>query len=226
MSKTILVVAAHPDDEVLGCGGTISRLASEGNNVFTLILGEGVTSRDMSRDSEKRKNDLDLLKDEVFGANRCLGVKDTVLVDFPDNRFDSVPLLDIVKRIEEIKNKIQPDTIFTHFQYDMNIDHQITYQAVLTATRPMRDECVKEIYSFTVLSSTEWAYPQKFSPDLYINIENFIEKKIEAMSRYITELREYPHPRSLEGIRINGAYWGMQVGYRTAEPFITVRRIL
>jgi LmbE family N-acetylglucosaminyl deacetylase len=226
MEKTVLVVAAHPDDEVLGCGGTMSRLVHEGNNVFTLILGEGVTSRDSKRDQGKRVEELGELKTEMVEANKCLGVEKVIGLGFPDNRFDSVALLDIVKAIEKVKTELQPEIIFTHFQYDMNVDHQVTYQAVLTATRPMVGECVKEIYSFNVLSSTEWAFPQKFSPDLFVNIEDYVDKKVGAMAKYISELREFPHPRSLEGIRLSSKYWGMQVGFEFVEPFMTIRKII
>jgi LmbE family N-acetylglucosaminyl deacetylase len=225
MNKTILIVAAHPDDEVLGCGGTMSRLAHEDNCVYTMILGEGVTSRDLQRDSSKRKNELESLKNEIVSANKCLGVKDQFVYQFPDNRFDTVSLLDIIKSIEGVVEKVNPHTIFTHFEHDLNIDHQITYKAVLAATRPMEKQCVKEIYSFNILSSTEWSYPQKFTPNYFVNINKYIEHKINAMEEYRSELREYPHPRSSEGIRISGRFWGMQVGCLSAEPFIVVRKI-
>ena len=218
--QRVLIVAAHPDDEVLGCFGTVARLIDEGSEVYTLILGEGKTSRDGASSSEIVK-----LKDEIKKANEVIGVKEVFTKEFADNRFDSVNLLDIVKAIEEIKSQIKPDTIFTHYQKDLNIDHQKTYQAVITATRPMQGESVKEIYSFDILSSTEWNYPISFSPDFYVDINGYLDKKIEAMKCYNSELRDYPHPRSLKGIELSAKYWGMRVGLEYAEAFEMVRRV-
>lgn len=225
MSKKILIIAAHPDDEVLGCGGTAARLVKEKNEAYTLILGEGITSRDDSRQREKREQDIILLKKQVHEANGVIGIKEVFTFDFPDNRFDTVPLLDIIKVIEAIKNKIKPDIVFTHYQQDLNVDHRVTYQAVLTAMRPTGGESVKEIYSFEVLSSTEWNYPLRFSPDVFFDISETIEMKAAAMEKYQSELREYPHPRSLKGIRLNAEQWGMKTGLQYAEAFKLVRYI-
>jgi len=223
----ILIVAAHPDDEVLGCGGTIARLLSERNvEVATLILGEGVTSRDKNRDRDSRKKEIEALKKNIIKANRVLGIKKVFSFDFPDNRFDTVALIDIVKVIEEVKQSFMPDTIFTHFANDMNIDHAITNKAVLTATRPMSDEPVKEIYAFEVLSSTEWNFPLSFSPDMFVDIGDNLKKKQEAMGVYASELRQFPHPRSIEGIALNAKTWGMKVGFLYCEAFQTIRRAI
>ena len=222
-NKTILVVAAHPDDEILGCGGTIKRLVDEGCTAYTLILGEGITSRDEKRNRDERIVEIEELKKQVNEANRIIGVKEVFLHDFPDNRFDTVALLDIVKVVEMVKNELQPDIIFTHYENDLNIDHQITYKAVLTATRPMKEECVKELYSFEVLSSTEWNYPLSFSPDVFFNISDHIEYKKKAMQIYKSELNDYLHPRSLEGMDISAKSWGLKVGRKYAEAFKTVR---
>ena len=223
--RQILVVAAHPDDEVLGCGGTIARLVSEGHQAYTLILGEGITSRDKKRNRVKREEELNELKKQIHKANMAMGVKKIFIHDFPDNRFDAIPLLDIVKVIENIKNKVKPDIIFTHYEKDLNIDHQITYQAVITATRPLPDETVKEIYSFEVLSSTEGGYPLSFSPNMFFDISETMDLKLKAMSEYKTELKDFPHPRSLEGIRKNAELWGMKVGLKYAEAFKVVRMV-
>ena len=225
MTKKILIIAAHPDDEVLGCGGTAARLVKQGNEVYTLILGEGITSRDASRQREKREQEIIQLKKQVHEANGVIGIKEFFTHDFPDNRFDSVPLLDIIKVIETIKNNIKPDIVFTHYEQDLNIDHRITYQAVLTAVRPTANETVKEIYSFEVLSSTEWNYPLSFSPDVFFDISETIDIKLAAMEKYQSELKEYPHPRSLKGIRLNAEQWGMKTGLKYAEAFKLVRLI-
>jgi len=224
--KTILVIAAHPDDEVLGCGGTIARLTSEGSNVYTLILGEGVTSRDRKRDLAKRENEIAELKKQAENANRILGVKKVYTFDFPDNRFDSVPLLDIIKTIEKIKEDIKPDIVFTHHHGDLNIDHQITFKAVMTAFRPTKDQSVREIYSFEIPSSTEWNAPSSltyFMPDYFVDVNKSLEIKINALKEYKMELRDFPHPRSLRAVELNAKQWGVKMGFEAAEAFKTVR---
>ncbi len=223
MSKKILIVAAHPDDEVLGCFGTVARLIKEGYEAYTLILGEGKTSRDAERLVDNKKEDIQILNTELQKANNLIGIKKVFIESFPDNRFDSVDLLDIVKVVSKVKEEVRPDIIFTHFENDLNIDHQITHKAVVTATRPMAGESVKEIYSFEILSSTEWNYPLSFSPDVYFDISDTIDKKVQAMKKYTSELCEFPHPRSLDGIKLNAQYHGMRVGRGYVEAFKSIR---
>jgi len=225
MNKKILIIVAHPDDEVLGCFGTVARLIKEGYEAYTLILGEGKTSRDEQRIVENKKNELEILNSEIKKANNIIGIKKVFVESFPDNRFDSVDLLDIIKVISKVKDEVRPDIIFTHYEHDLNIDHQITYKAVITATRPMENECVKEIYSFEILSSTEWNYPLSFNPDIYFDISDTINLKVNAMKEYKSELCEYPHPRSLEGIKLNSKYQGIRVGKKYVEAFKSVRVI-
>jgi len=225
MKKKILIVAAHPDDEVLGCFGTVARLIKEGYEAYTLILGEGKTSRDEERALENRQDDIKLLNSEIVKSNNIIGIKKVFVESFADNRFDSVDLLDIIKVISKVKEEVKPDIIFTHYEHDLNVDHQITYKAVITATRPMEDECVQEIYSFEILSSTEWNYPLSFSPDIFFDISDTIDLKVEAMKIYDSELCQYPHPRSLEGIELNAKYQGMRVGKKAVEAFRSVRVI-
>lgn len=223
--KKILIIAAHPDDEVLGCGGTIARLNKEGYELYTLILGEGITSRDDVRNKGKRKEEIDTLRQQSNNANKILGVKEVLFFSFPDNRFDAVPFLDIVKTIEKVKKEIKPGIVFTHYEKDLNIDHQITYKAVITATRPISEETVKEIYSFEIPSSTEWSYPLSFSPNVFYNISETMNIKLRALEEYKTELREYPYPRSLKGIKLIAKTWGMKVGLNYAEAFKMIRSV-
>jgi LmbE family N-acetylglucosaminyl deacetylase len=223
MNKKILIVAAHPDDEVLGCFGTVARLIKEGYEAYTLILGEGKTSRDENRDIVNKQDEIEVLNSEIQKANDIIGIKKVFIESFPDNRFDSVDLLDIIKVVSKVKEEVKPDIIFTHYEHDLNIDHQITYKAVITATRPMEDEVTKEIYSFEILSSTEWNYPLSFSPDTYFNIESTLDLKIAAMKEYESELCQYPHPRSFEGIELNAKYQGMRVGKKYVEAFKSIR---
>ncbi|EAI2991774.1 PIG-L family deacetylase [Campylobacter lari] len=222
MNNKILIIAAHPDDEVLGCFGTIARLIKEGYEAYSLILGEGKTSRDDIIDINKEKN---ILENELLKANETIGIKKVFRGYFLDNSFDKVHLLEIIKTIENVKNEIKPNIIFTHYENDLNIDHQLTYQATITATRSLVDESVKEIYSFEILSSTEWKYPLSFNPDVFYDISSTLDLKLKAMSYYDSELKAFPHPRSLEGIELNAKYNGMRVGLKYAEVFKCVKII-
>jgi len=224
MNKKILIVCAHPDDEVLGCGATCAKLATQGHEIYTLILGEGKTSRDVDNSEE----DIEILKTEVMVANRTIGVKEVFTANFPDNRFDGVDILDIIKRIEKIIDYIKPDTIFTHHHGDMNIDHQITHQAVLTATRPMVGQCVKEIYTFEIASSTEWnsfSKENRFIPNTFVDVSSTIDIKVNAMAAYKSELCKYPHPRSLQFIKEMASYNGVRVGLEYSENFQLIRSV-
>ncbi len=227
MNKKILIIAAHPDDEVLGCGGTAAKLTRNGYEAYTLILGEGKTSR-YNAEKKDFSSEIEELNNEILAANKIIGIKDVFIRNFPDNAFDSVPLLEIVKEIETIINQVKPDIIFTHHIGDMNIDHQITHKAVLTATRPMKDQCVKEIYAFEVPSSTEWNGFSKetaFIPNVFVDISNTINEKNQAMAKYSSELREYPHPRSLQHIRELAKVNGTKVGLDYSENFILIRKV-
>lgn len=227
MKKTnVLIIAAHPDDEVLGCGGTAARLIKHGHEVAIAILGEGITSRDTSRDAVARAGELGALQSDIISAAKQLGVSAVRTFGLPDNRFDSVPLLDVVKIIEELKSEIAPSVIFTHFAGDLNVDHEVCNRAVLTATRPMQGECVKEIYAFEVMSSTEWKFPLTFSPNMFIDISEHLEQKLKAMACYRSESRSAPHPRSPEGIAEAAKMWGTRVGVKYAEAFQLIRRIV
>ncbi|MBL7124604.1 MAG: PIG-L family deacetylase [Dehalococcoidales bacterium] len=217
----VLVIAAHPDDEVLGCGGTIGKHAQSGDEVYCLILGEGVAARGKGEASVKKEK-------EALRAAEILGIKELIFKDFPDQRLDTIPLLEVIKSIEEVKQRIKPNIIYTHHQGDLNIDHQITFKAVLTACRPMKDESVKEIYSFEVPSSTEWNSPEfqnYFMPNVFVDISNTFRKKLEAVKAYESETCEYPHPRSPRALEIIARRWGVVVGKELAEAFRLVRCI-
>lgn len=223
----ILVVAAHPDDEVLGCGGTIAKLSAEGKEVHILIMGEGVTSRYDEREQADGAK-LEKLHECARKAGESLGASSVLLKNLPDNRFDSVALLDVVKIVEEIIEVIQPEVIYTHHGGDLNIDHRIVNQAVLTATRPIEGQIVKEIYAFEVASSTEWAF-QRFEPafraNYFVDIADSLDKKIKGMEFYEPEARDFPHPRSSKALRAIAERWGSVVGCQAAEAFELIRAI-
>ena len=226
--RRILVTAAHPDDEVLGCGGTIAKHMLQSDEVYCLILGEGITSR-YSQPSQAKAEELEALKAEANEAGRILGIKKIFFRDFPDNCFDTTPFLEIVKAVEEVKEEVKPDTIYTHHHGDLNIDHRITFEAVLTACRPLKNETVREIYSFEVPSSTEWNSPDAetyFMPDVFVDISKTFDKKIAALKAYQSEIREYPHPRSPEALEIIARHWGVSIGKELVEAFKLVRWII
>lgn len=220
MSK-ILVVAAHPDDEILGVGGTILKHIKNGDEVSILILGDGETSKGAKANILKRQR-------QAQKAGKTLGAKEIILEKFPDNSFDAIPLLKIVKKVEEILQKVKPEIVYTHFFYDLNIDHRLTFEAVLTACRPQPNFFVKKILAFETPSSTEWQIKDAqhaFCPTEYVDISKFINKKIEALKIYKSELREYSHPRSIEGMKILSKWRGLEVGLRYAEAFQVIRTL-
>ena len=223
----ILIVAAHPDDEILGCGGTIARAVKEKHDVYTLILGEGITSRNI-QGSQSKKALIEALHDKCHAAGKSLGVKETTIHNFPDNRFDTIPLLDIVRFIEDHISKIGPSTIYTHHGGDLNIDHQLVFRALLAATRPMPGQNVQNIYSFEVPSSTDWAFQQispAFRPNVFVDIRESLHSKIEALMHYDSEVRAFPHPRSADAIRAQSCRWGSVAGCEAAEAFQLVRSL-
>lgn len=224
--NTILVVAAHPDDEVLGLAGTMKKYINRDYKAYSIILGEGMTSRTTKRD-ETSKDLIYSLHQETLKAAEIIGYEKVFFSNFPDNRFDSVDLLDIIKEIEKYVNQLKPDIIFTHHYGDLNIDHRKTFEAVITACRPVGDYSVKEIYCFETPSSTEWnfQYDNAFKPNVFIDIQDTLQSKLDAMECYKTELGEYPHPRSLKALEINAARWGTVVGMNYAEAFELLRKV-
>lgn len=228
MSDRILVIAAHPDDELLGVGGTIAMRTRNGDEAFALILGEGQTSRWNQR-SDAPSSLLRELHRDSLAAAEIIGYRDVLFKDLPDNRFDSVDLLDIVKHVEDVISELSPNVVYTHHGGDLNVDHRITFKAVLTATRPMVDESVRELYTFETLSATEWnlgSQSELFAPNVFCDISNTVDIKCKAMECYSTELCKYPHPRSIEGIRALAEYRGCTSGFICAEAFQLIRRLV
>jgi LmbE family N-acetylglucosaminyl deacetylase len=221
MKNKILVVVAHPDDEVLGMGGVILKL-TKNNEVSLLILSNGEGSRE-SEPKEKER------LEQARKVAKELGVKNIFFEDLPDNQFDSMVLLSVVKKVEKVVEEIKPEIIYTHHSNDLNIDHRTTFQAVLTACRPQPNFFVRKILTFETLSSTEWQQknPENmFYPNEYVDITNTIDKKIEILRIYKNELANFPHPRSEKGVRILSEYRGMEVGYKNAEAFQVIRNLI
>ena len=212
----VLVVASHPDDEVLGCGGTIAKHVANGDEVHVAIMSTGVTSRD------DYGQGFELL-DAAYESKMVLGYKPQWILEYPDNEMDSVPLLDIVKSVEAFVHNLKPDIVYTHHAGDLNIDHRITHQAVMTACRPLPGCSVKTILCFEVPSSTEWG--QGFEPNWFVDISDTWEKKRDALVAYMSEMREFPHPRSYDGVWHLANLRGATVGVEMAEAFMVARRI-
>lgn len=221
----VLTIAAHPDDEVLGAGGTMLKHAMNGDEVHVLIMATGITSRLSDKNiSKKDILNIEKLKSHSKKASSLLNVKKLTHNSLPDNEMDSIPLLEVVKIIEEKIEKFKPEKIYTHHYGDLNIDHRITYNAVLTACRPIKTS-VKEIVCFEIPSSTEWNYPQKFNPNYFVNITKQLNKKIKAMEEYKGEIRKFPHPRSSKYLRVLAEKWGAVSGNNAAEAFEIIRKI-
>ena len=225
--RRILIVAAHPDDEVLGCGGTVPILANAGHEVHLTILGEGVTSRFPTRE-EAPNSQLEDLQAQSREVAKLLGAKTVDLHSLPDNRFDTLPLLDVVKIVEETVERLRPETIYVHHEGDLNVDHQVANRAVLTATRPMVGSPVEEVYAFEVPSSTEWNFNRSgpvFRPNVFQDISETLDLKIRALSTYAGEVRAFPHPRSEESIQAIAHRWGSVAGCTAAEAFELLRAV-
>ena len=221
-NKNILIVAAHTDDEALGCGGTILKHTERGDKVFCIFMTDGISSRNCISDYNIKQRLKSAQK-----AHKILGLNDVKYLNFPDNCMDSIPLLKIVKEIEGLIKLIKPEIIYTHHHGDLNIDHQITNQAVLTACRPVPGNTVRELLTFEILSSTEWntAYQNQFVPNVFVDITKNLGKKIESLKEYKLEMRDYPHTRSIENIEYLARHRGATVGVEAAEAFMLVRLI-
>ena len=220
--KNILIVAAHPDDEVLGCGGTIAKLTSDGIRVNVLFLADGESSRKNIKNLQKKIIER---KENAKKALKILGCNSVKFLNFPDNRLDTVDLLSVIKKIEDYIEVIQPYAVFTHFEKDLNIDHQVAHRAVITACRPQPNYCVKELFFFEVASSTEWNLSKVFMPNFFVDITKTLSLKKKALRVYEKELRNFPHPRSIKLIEAQAHLRGSSVGCKAAEAFIIGRKI-
>lgn len=229
MKERVLVVMAHPDDEILGCGGVIAKHCRDGDRVIVAILGRGKSSRLDESNADRIQEEIVALHEEAVRANALLGVHEVVYHDFPDNAMDTIPLLSVIQFVSGLKKRFRPTIVYTHHHADINIDHQQIFRAVITAFRPIVGEQVSYIYSCEVPSSTEWQAPFAgfaFQPNMFVDITDTLELKKQALAEYRSELRRYPHPRSVEAIDVIAKRWGGMVGYLAAEPFVLVRGVV
>jgi LmbE family N-acetylglucosaminyl deacetylase len=220
-AKKVLVISAHPDDEILGLGGTLRRHAQDGAEVHTFIACEGAGMRyDEAHHARV-----------VEQANRAAGILGVARVHFgelPDQRLDTLPLVEVAAKVEALVDSLRPDTVYTHFQGDVNHDHGVLFRAVQVATRPYAAPWVRDVLAYETASSTEWGAPTvqgHFVPEVFVDISQTLEAKIEAFLCYEKEVREAPHPRSPESLRARARTFGSYVGLDAAEPFQVVRSI-
>jgi LmbE family N-acetylglucosaminyl deacetylase len=219
-NNKILIIAAHPDDEILGCGGLIAKYKDK-NRIRVIFLTNGVSAR------EQKNASIELRKKECLNLFKFLNLDKPFFLDFPDNKLDTVPLLKIVKKIEYIIKKFKPNLVLTHYENCLNIDHKIAYQATITACRPLKKfDFINQIVSFEVPSSTEWNVSNKriFKPNIYLEISKEIKKKINYLKFYKSEIKIYPHSRSTKGLKAVAAYRGIASGFNFAEAFLLVRK--
>jgi len=226
--STIAVVAAHPDDKVLGCGGTLSCFAQEGHKIHILILADGESSRE-TMSKKGNESQIKIRNNAAVNACKKMGCASVVMKNFPDNRLDGVERLDIIKIIESFIHDHNPGILFTHHVGDVNIDHRVVHDSVIAAARPQPGFPVNELFFFEVPSSTEWRPPSSataFHPNVYVDITQTLQIKKEALNAYASELRPFPHPRSVEAIDALARWRGATVGIFAAEAFVLGRKVI
>lgn len=223
----ILVIAAHPDDEIYGMGGTIAKLSFQGHEVHVLIVTDGCTAQYAGRPDLPKI--IGRKHTEALEANQLLGVKQVHFGAFPDMRLDTVPHVEVNRLIEETVDTVAPEAVYTHFYGDVNLDHQMVYRSTLVAVRPVPGQSVRELYCYRVPSSTEWS-PQlghtAFLPNVMVEIGDFEDVKEQALLAYQTETRVYPHPRSPRYVWETDRTRGLEWGLGPAEAFLQLRKIL
>lgn len=224
MSKQIVVVAAHPDDETFGLGGTIVHHVQQGDSVSVLILADGVTAR---------HNATELQQAATRKACAALGVDDVRFVGLPDQRLDGLPLLEVIGPIDELFQELQPQVVYTHHRGDANQDHRTVFAATLVAARPVGSNPVERVLCYEMASSTEWGPPfteWAFLPNVFVDISATLEAKLKAVEAYRetfqSEVKAFPHPRSPEAVRIYAQQRGITVGMAAAEAFALVRELV
>lgn len=217
----VAVVAAHPDDEILGLGGTLAHHVNRGDAVHAVVLAEGTSSR-YGAGME------DVLRKAGQRAAQEIGYESIRFEALPDQRLDALPLIEITQRLEAILEELDPDVLYTHFPGDVNADHGVVARAAWTACRPYRLPRLCRVAAFETPSSTEWAWPMSdgmFKPNLFVDVTATIDVKVAAVECYESELRDYPHPRSARALRERAAVWGSIVGRPAVEPFLVLREI-
>jgi len=217
----VLVIAPHPDDEVLGCGGTMLKHVSEGDEVYLCVVTKAYPP-DWPEDEIKER------RDEVVRANKILGIKKTYFLDLPTVKLDTIPQKELNEAIAKVVNKLRPEIVYIPHGGDVNNDHRLVFEAAMVAIRPKPALAIKKVLCYETLSETEWAAPlaeNAFMPNVYVDISGVLATKLKAMSEYKSELKEFPHPRSLEAISALAKVRGATTGVEAAEAFMLMREI-
>ena len=223
MKNKVLVVVAHSDDETFGMGGTLKKHANNKDDVFVVSMTDGVSSR-----NKQSKKIISERKKSSLNAGKILGFKWKNCFDFPDNALDSIPMINLIKSLEEVKDSVSPNIVYTHSSKDLNIDHRIISQAVQTVFRPQPNEICREIRLFEVPSATDFGHESiigRFVPNLFIDITETWSNKLSALKAYSSEIKDYPHSRSFEAIENLAKIRGNQNGLIMAEAFQIIRKI-
>ncbi len=219
--ENVLVIAAHPDDELLGVAGTIARHVADGDTVTCVVCSEGATTRyEASAVTE--------LQACGRRAAAVLGAREVRFLGMRDQHLDALPILTVIQAIEAVVQEVAPTIVYSHHWGDVNRDHKVVNEAVMVACRPVGDAYPRSVLLFETPSSTEWSWPDPataFVPQHFVDISTTIERKLEAMACYTTELRPAPHPRSLDALRSRAAYWGQIIGRAHAEAFVVARQV-
>jgi len=219
--EKVLVVCAHPDDETLGLGGTLANHSKNGDDILVIFFANGQYGRDESKAGIKKR------ENQSKRACDILGIKNLKFYNYDDQLLEKIPLIELTSKIELVIKKFQPTILYTHYSGDMNQDHRRVFEAVLISSRPKPSSKIKKLICFETPSSTEWGNSQDgFIPNLFVDIENVIQKKIDAIKQYGNEVENFPHPRSVEAIISRAKYWGSTVGLPKAEVFLIVRQVV
>jgi LmbE family N-acetylglucosaminyl deacetylase len=217
--KKVVIFAAHADDEVLGCGATAAKYVMKGHEVTPVIICENASVR--------YGNEMkDTLEGYCRSSSAILGLSNPIFINLPDQKLDAYTALEMAQILAKVISDLEPDIIFTHHGGDINKDHRVVFEATLVAARPLPDSKVHTIYCYETISSTEWGvteYYSRFTPNTFYDVTETLELKLKAFSQYKSEVRDYPHPRSLTGIEIRAKDWGTRVGLKAAEAFQLVR---
>lgn len=223
MQNKILVIAPHADDEVIGCGATMAKAISNGDEVYVIIA----TNANIGAPELFDKKDIENVRQEALDAHKHLGVKKTFFLDFPAPSLNAFPEYKISIELSKIISDLKPNILYIPHPGDLHQDHKAIYRASLVAARPQGDYSIKEIYCYETLSETEWApYQEKsFIPNVFNDTSDYFEKKIEAMRFFKSQIKEFPHTRSIETFEALAKFRGATVGVKRAESFILERKI-
>ena len=214
----ILIISPHPDDEVLGCGGTIKKHSRNGDEVYLCIVTKGYTP-------DWSKEFIENMSKQIKESNTILGIKKIYFLGYPTVKLDTIPQKELNEAISQVVSEVKPDILYLPHKGDLNKDHRLIFEASLVATRPINHK-IKKVLSYEVLSETEWGQPiEPFIPNVYVDISGTFDKKIEAVNAYKSELKQYPHPRSLEVIEALAKKRGSEVGVNFAEAFMLIKEI-